>query len=235
MATLLSICQNAIQDIGDTAVPATIAGNTNPTAIQLLALANRGGKALTLKHDWDELIYEHTFTTTDGTAGYALPSDFRKFAFLTYWDRTNLRNVFGPITPREWQYLTSSGVSTAAVDRAFRVMRGEFKIFPTPDVTGDTIAFEYYSKNWCESSGGTGQDAFAADADVPRLDEELLTLDIRWRYLASKGEAYEEEYNEWMAYRDTLLANQNGPKGMKFDNGGITMWVTEVPETGYGA
>jgi hypothetical protein len=235
MATLLTICQNAIQDIGDTAVPTTIAGNTNPTAVQLLALANRGGKALALKHDWDELIYEHTFTTADGTAGYALPSDFRKFAFLTYWDRTNLRNVFGPITPREWQYLTSSGVSTAAVDRAFRVMRSEFKIFPTPDVTGDTIAFEYYSKNWCESSGGTGQEAFAADADVPRLDEELLTLDIRWRYLASKGEAYEEEYSEWMAYRDTLLANQNGPKGMKFDNGGITMWVTEVPETGYGA
>lgn len=235
MATLLSICQDAIKDIGDTVVPATIAGNTNPTAVQLLALVNRAGNALALKHDWDELIYETTFTTVDGTSDYDLPSDFRKFAFLTYWDRTNLRNVFGPVTPREWQYLKSSGVSTAAVDRVFRIQRSKFKIFPTPDVTGDTIAYEYFTTQWCESSGGTGQAAFAADADVPRLDAELLTLDVRWRYLSSKGEAYEEEYNEWMAYRDTLLANQNGPKGLKFDNGGVTMWVTEVPETGYGA
>src|ERR1700751_1508769 len=65
---------------------------------------------------------------------------------------------------------------------------------PTP-ASGDSYYFEYQSKNWCtDSTGATKQSAFAADADVALLDEDLLTDGLVWRFKHAKGLEYAEDF-----------------------------------------
>jgi hypothetical protein len=65
-------------------------------------------------------------------------------------------------------------------------------LHPIPETTS-RIVMEYYSKNWCASSGGTGKAAMTADDDVPVLDDFLLTLGLKWRFLRAKGLDYDQE------------------------------------------
>src|SRR5689334_14054919 len=126
MATLLSIAQDALNEIGDWNVPTTIISNNDPTAKLLLALANRSGKTLAQLRFWSVLLTDYTFPTVASTATYALPTDFRKFANLTFWDNTNIYQVKGPLSPVEWQVLKSSAVTNAAFWKYFRVAGGYF-------------------------------------------------------------------------------------------------------------
>lgn len=218
MATLLSICQDTLKDVGSFEVPSTIVNNSNETAELVLSLVNRLGRRLALVQDWQALQVEYTFTTTNGTAAYALPTDFRKFALLTHWDRTNLRRCNGPTDPKTWQYIKSSGLLTQTIDRYFRIFGDQFLIYPTPDTTGDTIAYEYYSKNWCETSGGTGQSAFIADTDIPLLDDELLILGLKAAFLKEKGEPYDEAETAFKETFQLLTGHDNGTSIIRFDN-----------------
>ena len=69
------MCQN-VADFTGFERPTTVIDNTDPIARQLLALAQREGKQLMRVSDWAILKKEHTFSTSNGTAAYALPSDF---------------------------------------------------------------------------------------------------------------------------------------------------------------
>ena len=87
--SLLSICKSGLCEIREFNVPSSIVGNTDPSAVQLLALANRAGRSLALDHKWQRLLATHSFATFASTADYALPSDFHRFANITSWDRGN--------------------------------------------------------------------------------------------------------------------------------------------------
>lgn len=64
-------------------------GVSNLTSVQILNLAQREGRELSRRFEWQALVKEKTFTTTASTASYALPSDFRHIIGGTWWDRTN--------------------------------------------------------------------------------------------------------------------------------------------------
>ena len=70
--SLLTICQNAAEEIGLNK-PSTIIGNTNATAVRLLRHATRTG-AVMAKKNWHELIKTVTFSTADGEPQQALPA-----------------------------------------------------------------------------------------------------------------------------------------------------------------
>lgn len=229
MATLLSICQDALKDVGNQLVPSAIVNNGDATAELCLSLVNRLGRELALKHDWEMLLEEHTVATAQGTASYALPADFRKFARLTQWDRVRDERVAGPVSPSQWQALQG----TAPGRSHFRVRGGMLHLHPTP-TAGGTFAFEYYSRHWCAAADGTGRDAFAADTDVARLDGELIILGLKARFLRSRGEPYDDALIDFNGYRDTLVANDNGPGSIRF---GVRAagFAANIPDTGYGA
>lgn len=233
MATLLSICRDALKDVGSFEIPSTIVDNSNETAELALSLINRLGRRLALAHDWQALQVEYTFTTVSGTPNYALPADYRKFALLTQWDRTNLRRCIGPTDPKTWQYIKSSGLLTQTIDRYFRIFGDEFLIYPTPDATGDTIVYEYYSKNWCRAAGGTGQTQFQADTDLPRLDEELLILGLKAAFLKEKGEPYDEAEGAFNETLQLLTGHDNGTSVIRFD-GRARRDDMNLPEMNYG-
>ena len=194
--TLKTICQNAADEVG-LGRPSTIIGSSDTTARRCLRYAIRTGNEL-VKCNHPYLIKEHTFSTVASQVEYSPPSDFDHFVPDTHWNRTTNRRNF-PILPNEWQFF-QSGLATVSINDRFRI-RGadkEILIEPTPTAV-ETIAFEYVSKNYCESSGGTGQSVWTADTDVGVIDEEVFELGIIWRLLNRMGQPYAEEKAEYQS------------------------------------
>lgn len=203
--TLLSICQQIANEVGVDA-PSTIVGNADSTAVRLLAVMQAAGRSVASgklevegkhikNHDWNALRKEFTFNTVDGTASYAISTsvgtDFNKFLPETIWDRTNHWPV-RVYSPEEWQLAKGYAIVSAQA-RISIIRRGaNLLIDPTPSGVY-SIYGEYISKNWCQTSGGTGQTAWAADTDTGVVDEDLLAIEGKWRFLNRIGESYEEE------------------------------------------
>lgn len=212
--SLLSIIQDATKRLGFTPQN-TVISSTDPVTVQLLALANEEGFTLSRRHEWQVLQTEHTFSTADGTASYALPSDFSRIMKETVFNRTSGRRMLGDLTPAQWQETQASLVTM--VNPAFRIRGNLFLISPTPSAV-ETIAYEYISTKWCESSGGTDQTTWAADTDVGRLDEGIMTLGIIWRYRRAKGLGYGEDMNTYEMEVNKAILNDGAR--VRIDTGG---------------
>jgi len=228
MATLLSICQTALRETGQVNVPSSIVGNTNPLAVQLLALANRSGRTLALDYRWQALITTYTFPTVAGTTDYALPSDLHAFANLTFWDRTNIEQCEGPVSPVMWEGLRSGNAIGVGLRKYFRVAGNLFSIYPTP-AAAETVAYQYYTANW-----HNGKDQFSDDTDAPLIDADLITLDLKWRWRAAKGLAYDQEKADFLGRLEALQAADGGKNILRFGRSGLGAPVLNIPETGFG-
>lgn len=238
--SLLTICQNAINSVPLNS-PGTIIDNSNRTALLSLACAQQEGKALMRRDNWVSLVTEHTFSTADGTIDYALPTDFDRLENDTLWDRSNFEHIRGPLTAQMWQeYKSSILSSTNTVWKRFRIRNvsgtTKFSIHPTPDAV-DNLVFEYVSKNFCETSGGTGQAAWAADNDVGVLDEYLLELGVKWRLLNRLGMEYAEEREEYERQVSMAIGRDGGAPTLSISTTPSyrLLGPQNVPESGYGS
>lgn len=196
MATLLAICQEVSGRLGLESLT-SVASSTNRTARRLFRTANASGRALARRYDWQTLREEYTFTTvaTEEQTNGDLPADFDRFVVESAFNRTNTRPLAGPLLPQEWQQIQALTANVGPTD-SFYVRGNVFYITPAP-AAGETIAYEYISKYWVDSNvvDGVGDaTSFGNDADVPLLDEEMITLDIAWRYLKSRGLPYAEDF-----------------------------------------
>ena len=211
--TLLSICQN-VADFTGFERPVTVVDNTDPIARQLLALAQREGKQLMRMSDWAILKKEHTFSTSSGTAAYALPSDFDRLVLETSYNRSDNDILTGPISSAEYQ-LVNHGMATTGTTEKFRLKAAsnalKFELDPTPSST-QTIGFEYVSNQFCQSSGGSGQAAWAADTDTGILDETTMEMGITWRFKSSHGLDFSEDYRQYqLEVRQAIARNGSAP------------------------
>jgi hypothetical protein len=187
--SLLSLCQAAAIQLS-LPVPSAIIGSAEDTDVMLLRLAQEEGLALMRRYPWQVLMAEQTFTTVAAeTQPGVIPADFDRILPDTIWNRSTRRRVVGPIAADEWAETKAKQVTY--VNPTFRIRGDAWLMTPTPPAD-ETIAFEYVSKNFCKA-GATPQAAWAADADVARLDEGLMTLGLVWRFRAAKGLPYGED------------------------------------------
>ncbi len=200
--TLLSLVRDACDRIG-VARPTVVISATDPTARRLLALANEEGRQLA-RLNWPILRKEATFTSVaQEIQTSAIPAAWGRFVDGTFWNRTAVRPLIGPLQPQEWQDLkahTGSGTTDSFTYRGADIL-----ITPTP-TAGHTMAYEYYSKNWCEASAGTDQSAWAVDTDVGILDENLMALGLVWRFKRASGLAWQEDLAVYESEVRTSLA-----------------------------
>ncbi len=236
--SLLTIARKALRGLSGFKEPASFYASADLTATLIVALADEGGQDLEKMYRWQELVTEYTFPTVNGTATYALPSGFRAFANMSQWDRTNSWRMTGPMPSFVYQWL-QSGISVWASNNRWFAVRGNlFTIYPTPSTDGDTIAFDYYSKNWVTKQvDSTTTNAWSADLDTARLDEDLLAADLKWRFLQAKGMPFEPEYKRYESLVEALQSD-NGGRGM-IDLGcpAPRMGVNygNLPDTGFGS
>ena len=197
--SLLTIVENAADEVG-LGSPASVIGSSDTVAKRSLRYAIRTGREL-VKKPIAYLYKEATFSTVADQQSYSFASDmgvtdFDHFVPFTNWNRTTRRRAF-PIQPNEWQLFTSRLVSVSINDR-FRIRGADGDLFLEPTPTSvETVSFEYVSENYCETSGGTGQNVWSNDTDVGVIDEEIFELGIIWRMLNRLGQPYAEEKSEY--------------------------------------
>ena len=230
--SLLTVVQASCDRLGLTR-PSVVISSTDQQVRSLLGLAQQEGKELSEAHDWQSLTKEKTITATateEQTGG--IPSDFGRFINNTFYNRTVKRRVEGPLTQTQWAAYKAS-TATVLFD-AFRVRGDTLLLAPTP-TAGDSYAYEYVSKWWCTTEGGTAptQEAWAADTDAGILPEELMTLGIIWRFRQAKGLDYSESFRTYemrkefyrikdKGARDVFMANPRmyrGPRYPQFPDG----------------
>ena len=206
---LLSIVQDSCDIIGIPR-PSTVAAATNTLTRQMFSMVNEIGRELTDAAPWQALTREKTHTTLaaelQGTIASLMPGFHHKF-YDTAWNRTQIHFMGNPASARGWQALKARSVSGPYYDWRYR--QGNVYFYPTP-TAGETVAWEYLTTYWCQSSGATDQSAFAADTDVGVLDERLIKLGLIWRYKASKGLPYAEDFRIYESAKDTAIANDGG-------------------------
>lgn len=196
--TLLEMVQAVCGEIGLPQVTAVVT-SLDQQVRQLLALANREGREqASAPGGWPQLRGEQTITLVNGQAAYDFPTDFSSYIPSTIWDRDQRWPVAGPLTAQEWQYV-KSGLITSQPWQRYRVMDGQVYFDPTPTSTtgGQTVVIEYQSNAWCKSLAGVKQSAWGADTDTFLLPDDVMTLGIKWRFLAAKRFAYDEEKKEY--------------------------------------
>ena len=238
--SLLTICQQVANDIG-ISKPITIVGNPDQTAVRLLAQATVALEELGRAYNWLELVTEHPFSTVASQDDYSLPSDFSRLVNQTLWDRSNFEEIRGPLSPQQWQeYKSSVLASTATIWKKFRIRNVSgttyFSIHPTPDAV-ESLVFEYSSKNFCESAGGTGQATWAADTDVPVLDPNLVFLGTRWRVMRRIGMSYADERDEYERELDKAKARNGGAPILSTEANNFFRLISprdNIPDTGFG-
>jgi hypothetical protein len=196
--SLLTIVQQAALRIGVTS-PNAVVSSTDANVTRLLALANEEGQELSARYEWQALRNEATFTTVATASQGALTTlagaDFRYMINETFWNRTQRRPIFGPLTDQQWQQIQAQQILGPWYQYIIR--GGNILFTPTP-AAGQTCAFEWVSKNWCsDSTGATTRALWAADTDIGRISEELMTFGLVWRWKQSLGLDYTEDYNKY--------------------------------------
>tara|TARA_R100000655_G_scaffold97398_1_gene140317 strand:- start:10 stop:726 length:717 start_codon:yes stop_codon:yes gene_type:complete len=236
--SLLTIAQT-VADYTGFERPSTVVGNTDPIARQLLVFINREGKQLMRATNWPILSKEHTFNTANGTQNYALPTDFDRFVSGTAYNRTDLNQLAGPITPQQYQ-ADRFGTTTGGVVERFRLKPSSnalrFDLTPTPTAT-ESIGFEYISSHWNQTSGGTSQAAMAADTDVGILDEALIEMGVTWRFKQNHGLAYDEDFRQYQLELRQAISRSGGAPIITMDDARkylVDPYSYNLPDSGYG-
>jgi len=203
--SLLTIIQNAAIEVG-IIKPTTAFANTNPDIVKLMRLSNKVGLRLMKLFPWEILSAERTFTSVATEEQVAiLPADFDRFVPETFWNRTDVFLLSGPVGHSEWQGKKATSFSDTE-NRRFRLRGGKILVIPTI-AAGKDLAYEYVSKNWNETSGQVGQTAWGADADTGIIDEELMTRGVIWEYLANEGLPNSSQAYAYEEYFETLCTN----------------------------
>lgn len=208
--SLLTIVQRAARLIGIPR-PAVVATATDTTVGLLLELAQLEGEELARYGDWRALRAEKTFVTVaaETQTNTPIPTDFAGFVDQTAWNRSARRRLIGPFDPQEWQQYKAQ--TTFPVVDGFALRGSAFLMQPVP-AAGLTIAYEYRSANWCQSSGGTAQSAWAADTDTGIISERLMRMGLVWRFKQARGLDWQNDHASYINEVDGELARDRPRK-----------------------
>ena len=188
--TYLSIVQDALVLLG-LPKPGSVASSSDPAVLSMGAMVNQTGKELMHRHAWEALQTEKTFTTVaQAVQTDAIPSDFDRFINNSLYNRTQRRRLFGPLSPQKWQ--RRQALTTAGIYGYFRQRGGSLLIDPVP-TAGETIAYEYVTKNWVTGDAAS----MTVDIDTALIDENLLMLGAIWRFLDARGLEYAERFRTY--------------------------------------
>jgi len=185
--TLLSIARRLQEPAASLRLRRSSAIRTIPPSY-CWRLLNKGGKKLAWK-PWEILQKEYTFATVAATATIRLSQRPEIFPRLHRVGSQSILGATSSLSPSEWQRY-KSGTQTTTPRTRFRIKGGLIYLDPTPGGV-DNLVIEYISRNWVTDVGGCQSGQFIyADAQVSLIDEDLLELDLTWRFLERKGLAY---------------------------------------------
>lgn len=230
--TLLSAL-NDVQRLVSLPVSSAIVADTQESQQLLYALAKRSIMDLARRHEWPALKRENSFTASIAELqASGRPSNFDRMIPETFWNRTRDRQLYGPASPSQWQTFKGYPI-TSTIDRIWMLRNDGLYIYPAMTVA-DTLVFEYIVNTPVVAVDGTTlKTNFTLDTDSPVLSEEILTLDVAWRYLKQKGLDYAEQMRDAELRIQTEISAQRGVGPVSIARQDFDLGMGNVPETGF--
>lgn len=204
MTTLIDLVTEAFDDIGSLVVPASLFGNDDDLAKQVIAIAKKIGREMTGDHDWQSRLKIATVTTVAGTDNYALEADCDRIVSETAWDANTRRKLDGNTSSRQWSAITNARLQVS-VTHWWRLRGNRIYVTPTPD-SAWSFNYEYRSKYYCSTNGGTEQAKWLADNDIWLLDDVLFLGGLNYYVRKQNNLPYadaEQEYNDIILRQET--------------------------------
>lgn len=213
--------------------------SSDQTYRQMTYLINTAGEELSQAYPWEFLTKEHTIVTTGADSGtYNLPDDFLYLINQTGWNRSDTRPLTGPLSPQAWQYLQSYASNGALVEIAFRVSGDKLQLFPQPPEPGQTVVFEYISRNWVldASTGNTYRHNIIVGADQPLFNRTLLGRYLKVKILEARGFDTTKAQADLNQSFQLLTARDKGAPVLNASRSrsGAYIGSHSIPDTGYG-
>ncbi len=229
--SLLTLIQDTANAVGITS-PATVIGNADANILTLLALAQSSGKEMAKAYEWQELTtfsgnIVSTGTIDQGTVLSNFGASFDRIVNQTFWDTSSRLPIDGPTTIQQWQQYQASNV--VGPPYQFIITGGHLYIGPTAIAAGHNLTAYFMSKYWCQSAALAGQVSWLADTDTAIIPEELLKLDLIWRFKQKNGLAYAEDMETAQREFDVYTA-QNTPARVLFLGGRNILYPANIPE-----
>lgn len=192
------------------------AANGNDDIKRLVSIANRSVVTLA-KFEWQALRQIYTFMLTTDTE-YDLPEDFAALTPDTAFADDYISPVDMRTNPSQWAYLHARSGGNGARYR-FRILGDKIQVHEPQD--GATIRFEYLTDRPVLSVDGEAKKSrFTADTDTWLLDDDLLTMDIIWRYKKLLGlPDWGVDRDDYLNYSRTIKGQQAGAKAISPDDG----------------
>ena len=213
--SLLSICQ-AVASVIPTAAPSAIVGNSDETAMLLLALANEAGEALARKPDggWVDTIREYDFVTSsvaqqNGTIANSGPGGAAVISGLT------LAGAANPVTGSGW-YAFGTGVRNNSLVTA--VTNADPNSTVTLNVAATSTGIGQFT---------LGQSDYALPPDFRQPVDN--TLWDRSRFWSMRGPLSPQQ---WQLYKSSVIGRASIQRRFRFrrgPTGGMVFSIDPVP------
>lgn len=209
--SILSIVQAAAIRCGITPFPTSAVSNTDQNIQQLVIFAQDAGRELMERANWVNLDTAGTVTGDGISTLFLLPQDWDRFSPSDKSPRGALvSNKFplwpleGPINTEDLNLLKALPAST--LRPVWRIIGGALEIWPALAL-GEIVTFNYYSSFWIMNAPRTVSRAtWQADDDFGLINEDTTMKGSLWRWKASKGLQYAEEFR---SYEQSLARNAN--------------------------
>lgn len=173
---------------------------------------------------------------------YPFPSDLSYFINQTGWNRSFRWQLLGPVDAQEWQVI-KSGVSPAGPRMRYRIFGGQIVVTPvgsSSSVYQNTIALEYVTNQWVATQAAPtipAQMQFQQDTDVALINEDLIAMGAKWRFLRAKGMSYDDEFEQWSNKYSKAIGRDAMARNLSLNaraSGLNLLGSNNIPDTGYG-
>ena len=234
--TLKEILDAVLMETGFGEQP-TYAGSTDPDYRQLVALANRSNRVLS-RYDWQALRSSVWITIVAGQETYDLPADFRAYIPNTAYKEKSIEYVALPTNNQYWAYLKADNSPSGVVYKA-RFIGNQLHVHDAGP-NGGRMRMDYISDNAVESHEKDPQTMlpvyiprFVNDQDKWRLDDDLIIMDLVWRWRRKQGiEQWQADRVDFESYLNRTRGDDGGARTLRFSTPlEQVQWPPDSPQT----
>jgi hypothetical protein len=211
--TALELVTQFCQETG-LPVPGGLIGATEGHAVQMRALLQKVIMDLS-QYNWQQQNRYVTWTSISGEDQGALKDifgvdmDYLRLIPNTFWDNTEMRPVFGPVTEEVWAYYKAA-VNPGPI---YQYIIKQNRLLMSPNmVAGHTMSVQMYSNLKVVSSGGTLKQSFTADDDSFVFPDITVLRGLTWNWAKKKGEDWSDDHALYLDSIGKNLLNEGSPK-----------------------
>jgi hypothetical protein len=218
-------------------VPATIAGSTDATTVQLWSLLTELGQELLDAHSWQFKTKSLEIVTSPGVTVYDIPEDFERFVDSTAWNNTARIPMAGPMTEQQWAMLIARNLGGTTYQLQYRLNQGKLELYHSPS-EANTLSLTYISRGWVQDGEDPliFKDWMEKDSDICQYTPRLIVSMLRFRWRRAKGFDTTDLEREYIMAFD-YAANADTPgQDLHLSSDGAYPYLGyyNIPDTNYG-